>query len=520
MNYQSINEAKLNLRELDVRGELGKRGDMLVHKIKEDEPLLVSKIGSEKKEIIVVNKEQVLHAITSKDGTYNSYKASKYFTKPEYPARYKEDAILGDDGIYYKLNDFEKTSHFGSSRGASLGSLDTRYVESIMCVFLAWRQLKRVDLDEADILDILEMRADIFEDFKHQYCSMDSGLNLSQQDIEKYWENWKESFINIPNFLYYPGIIHSGFKNEYLLLDTKVYRFCQLSSSTGAVKALRIAFQKRYPGLNFAKWNPSDIFAVELNSEKEIETKLNSCKSNAKLNEIIDKSFDIREMVGVSLKKIKKKSDLKIIVNKVTKPPKYFLDTIRLSRLPFATLGLELIANRRSREFGSGSEVMVIRTRERNKLVNISAEVRGKTAKHGNMSLTQINKILDSYGLELVPSVTSRSETYYGNSLEEWTEAELKREILAINKKIIENYGSIIEPKNLAIEVDRIRLISKYQSLFLAWILMEAQSLESEKEGKTVADCVVEEMFHFALSINITPGKESGRTPRYARIID
>ena len=136
------------------------------------------------------------------------------------------------------------------------------------------------------------------------------------------------------------------------------------------------------------------------------------------------------------------------------------------------------------------------------------------------MSLTQINKILESYDLETVPSVTSRSEKYYQTSLEEWTEAELKREILAINKKILENYGSIIEPKNLTIEVDRIRLISKYQSLFLAWILMEAQHYESDREGISLADCVVEEMFHFALSINITPGKESGRTPRYARIID
>lgn len=519
MNYQSINEAKLNLRELDVKGELGKRGDMLIYRIREDEPLLVSKAGV-KKEIIVVNKEQILHAITNKDGTYNGYKSLKYFTKPENPNRYREDALLGDDGIYYKLNDLEKTAYFGSSRGASLGSLDTRYTESIMCIFLAWRQLKRHDLDESDVDDILSMEPDVFEDFKYQYTGLDYNLKLSQQDIERYLESWKESFINIPNFLYYPGIIHSGFKNDYLLLDTKMYRFCQLSGSIGVVKALRSVFQKRYPGLNFAKWNPSDVFAVELNQESELESKFNSCKSNARLNEIIDKSFDSKEMIGISLKKIKKKDDLKIIVNKVTRPPRYTLETIRLSRLPFATLGLELIANRKSREFGSGSEVMVIRSRERNKLVNISAEVRGKTAKHGNMSLTQINKILESYDLETVPSVTSRSEKYYQTSLEEWTEAELKREILAINKKILENYGSIIEPKNLAIEVDRIRLISKYQSLFLAWILMEAQQYESDREGISLADCVVEEMFHFALSINITPGKESGRTPRYARIID
>lgn len=519
MQFQKINEARLNLRELDVKGELGKRGDMLVYKIREEEPLLVN-TAEGKKEIVVVNKEQVLKAITNKDGSFNTYKATKYFMSPNNPRRYKEDSILGDDGKHYKLNDFEKTSHFGSSKGASLGSIDTRYTESIMCIFLAWRQLKQTELTEEDINEILTLSPELFEDFKERYTGLDRSLQLTQADIEKYYPDWSESFINIPNFLYYPGIVHSGFKNDYLLSANVLYKFCQLSSSSGVVKALRATFQDRHPGVNFAKWNPSDVFAVDISRESEIESQLNNCKSATLLNDIVDKGFGNKSLVGISLKKIKKKSDLKIIVNKVTRPPKYTLETIRLSRLPLATLGLEIIANRRSREFGSGTEVMVIRSREKNKLVNISAEVRGKTAKHGNMSLTQVNKILESYGLDAVPSVSARSEKFYGKSIEDWTDSELKKEILAINKKIMEYYGSIIEPKNLAIEVDRIRLISKYQSLFLAWVLMDAERYESEREGLTIADCVIEEMFHFALSINITPGKESGRTPRYARIID
>lgn len=517
--FDKINEANLSLRELEVKNEIGKRGDVLVRKIRDGEPLMVNKDGI-RKEIVVINKEQILHAITNQDGTFNGYKAMMYFTRQENQSRYKLDAIHGDDGQLYKLNDLEKTAYFGSSRGTSLGSVDTRYVESIICIFLAWRQLKKSDLEEQDFEHIVSMPEQMFEELKRIWTSLDTKLNITQDLILKYEEAWRNTFIYIPNFLYYPGIIHSGFKNEYLLNPEKSYRFYQLSSSDQPIKILKEVFQKRHPGVNFAKWNPSDIFAVEIAEEQELFYKLDSCKTSVKLNEIVDKAFDNKQMVGISLKKIKKQGDIRIIVNKVTRPPKYTLKTIRLSRLPFATLGLEIYADRKSREFGPGSEVLVIRSRERNKLVNISAEVRGKTAKHGNMSLTQINKILEENGLETVPTVTSKSEKYYEQGIENWTEEELRDEILLINDKIIQNYGSIIDSKDLAIEVDRIRLLSKYQSLFLAWIIMEAQNVETEKEGITLADKVIEEMFHFALSINITPGKEGGRTPKYARIID
>jgi hypothetical protein len=188
--------------------------------------------------------------------------------------------------------------------------------------------------------------------------------------------------------------------------------------------------------------------------------------------------------------------------------------------MPLATLGLELVAERRSREFGNGKEVMVIRSRDSSRMINISAEVRGKTAKHGNMSLTQINRILDSYGLDKVPVVGSRRESNYSDSIEEWDDEELRRGIIDFHDKLAHHYDTVIESRNMSLFVDRMRLISKYQSLFLAWVLMGAQSYLSDREGYSLADRAVEDMFHFALSINITPGKESGRTPRYARIVD
>ena len=519
MPDKRIDEAKMNLRELESKSPAGLRGDVLVSKIRDDEPITVTARGATK-EVVVVNKEQVLKAITNKTGAYNPFKAAMYFTVPDAHKRYRPDAILGDDGEHYKLNDLEKTAEFGSSKGSGLGSVDTRYVESISCVFLAWRQLKRQDLTLEDYDDIMSLSVDSFQEFLGMYTRLDEKLALDRSDIARYWDKWKHSFTYIPNFLYYPGIIHSGFKNENLLDQGRLYRFCQLSCTGGAVAALRATFRDRHPGINFAKWNPSDIFAVDVSAEAEIEARLLACKSNSLLNDIVDKSFETRQMVGVSLKKIKSESDIRIIVNKITRPPRYKMSTVRVSRLPLATIGLEIVADRKSREFGHGSEVMVVRSRGGGKLQNISAEVRGKTAKHGNMSLTQINKILDFYGLEKVPSVAARTEEHYRQSIEEWSEADIKREILAINKKILHYYGTPIEPRVLALEVDRVRLLSKYQALFLAWVIMDAENYLSDREGYTLADRVVEDMFHFALSINITPGKDSGRTPRYARIVE
>ena len=519
MPVNNISEANLNLRELSVGSADGLRGDTLVAMIRDGRPLRVAGKGGAR-EITVANAEQVLQAITGRDGSFSPERAARYFTMPDAHKRYRPDAIVAADGGLYKLNDLEKTADFGSSGGSGLGSRDTRYVESVACVFMAWRQLKRSDLDEGDFDDIAGLPEESYADFLSRYTSLDPRMGLTRRDIATYWEGWSDTFIHLPNFLYRDGIVGSGYKNENLLDPRRIYRFCQLAGDAGPVSALRAAFRDRHPGVNFAKWNPSDIFAVEKGAEEQIQGQLEKCTTAARLNEIVDRAFESRQMVGISLKKVKRGEDIKVVVNKVTRPPRYRLSTVRFSRDPLATLGLEVIAERKSREFGHGTEVMVIRSRDSSKMINISAEVKGKTAKHGNMSLTQINKILDSYGLERVPGVGPRAEQHYKDSIEEWSDAVLRREIKAINQKLLNHYDTVVEPRAGAAEPDRMRMVSKYQALFLAWVLMEAQDYLSDRDGYTLADRVVEDMFHFALSINITPGRESGRTPRYARIVD
>ena len=116
------------------------------------------------------------------------------------------------------------------------------------------------------------------------------------------------------------------------------------------------------------------------------------------------------------------------------------------------------------------------------------------------------------------PVPVYRNDRFYESSIEDMDDEELTEEIIAINNKIVNKYNNVSRKITNVKEVDRGRLISKYQSLFLAWTLMECQN-DMYNDNYTIADRIIENMFHYALSINMT-GKVSGRTPRYVRIVD
>ena len=91
--------------------------------------------------------------------------------------------------------------------------------------------------------------------------------------------------------------------------------------------------------------------------------------------------------------------------------------------------------------------------------------------------------------------------------------------MLKLRKKyLINKYGKEIISRsvNKKIEVNRARLVSKYQSLFLAWTLMKNSNKPSGIHGLSLSDLVIEEMFYYSLAIN------TGlyRTPKFIRVVD
>jgi hypothetical protein len=517
MKVLKFNESELTLGELERDSKSGgRRGDVLVKKIQNNDELKTIK---NRKEIIVQNSDEVISQITDDEGNYDPELAKDYFKRS--PSRYREDALKGDDGQDYKLNDLEKTADFGSTRGSGLGAVDTRYVEAIQCIFFAYRQRKRMPLEDGDVKKLISLSDNTLERIKR---FIDIGdIKIDRDIISKFEKDWTPTFVNIANVIYQPGSANSGFKNDLLINPRRLYKFCQISSNDGIVKAIKDKFKSYNKKVSMAKWNPSDVWAIDTYTEKTIIQQINDCDTFADFNNIINSLFDEKKLIGISLKKVGSKEDVKLIINKLTKIPIYKFESVKVAEDSLSTIGVKISARSYS-EFGEDIAYMSFRSSGGpDKIENIQGEVQGKMARHGKISLTMINKILVEVlssveGAKVETVISATSEEYYDENLSKWTNRQLINEIDSINNKIIRKYGDVTSSRLKEVGLNRSRLISKYQSLFLAWILMENQNVPYNRLY-SVSDKIVGLMFQYALSINLT-GKKSGRTPKYARIVD
>jgi hypothetical protein len=501
-----LNESNLNLQELSKRSrEGGLRGDVLVKKLSNQEPITTD-ITGDIKDIQVTNSEEVVDAITDPSGKYNPEEGEEFFKL----GRNYDDVIEGDDDKTYRLNDIKKTTDYGSSQGTSLGTLATREVETIQCLILAYRQKKDADLTHSDIDTLLDMSEAVFKGYV-SYVS--SSVELTQDILSKYCPDWTSTFIKTANALYQRRIRISETNKEAEILKKRItYRFYQISSKEGICGAIKNAFNKfqtEDDKPNLSKWNPADVWAVDMNSEEEIIREINNHQSITGLNSIVDAYFDGRKLLGISLKKIPEDQQIKLVINKMTRPPKYEFVSIKLAEDPFSTSSLRIAAQRRSFAFGDVIEYMTVRSFAGSKVENISGEVAGKSARQGKISLTKINEILFKCTGEVVPTI---------GEIGEWSDKQLRDEIEAINNLISRKYGNI-NPTGRKYQPSRARLTSKYQALYLAWILLENDEKVNDDDGGRKIDQAIEQIFHYALSIRFGP-KKSERTPKYVRVID
>jgi len=162
----------------------------------------------------------------------------------------------------------------------------------------------------------------------------------------------------------------------------------------------------------------------------------------------------------------------------------------------------------RSYAFGNRKEVMTVRSFNSARISNISGEIKGLSAQQGKISLTQINNILSKHKVETVPPIEG-NDIY--NPLTDMSEGEMRKEIALINSLILQKYPDTKISRNVSSEQNIGRLYSKYQSLYLAWILMEVSETNPDK----INDIIVE-MFYYALSIRF----DGFWTPKYVRVID
>jgi len=134
---------------------------------------------------------------------------------------------------------------------------------------------------------------------------------------------------------------------------------------------------------------------------------------------------------------------------------------------------------------------------------NINIEILGSSSRHGKCSLSQINSILKSNGLNQVPLASEIKSNFDKDTL--------TREIIKISNKL--KGLDMIELKNGRgqSEIFYPNLISKYQSLIFAEILINDKIMGGYK-----CDSCVNSIMYYALSIE----NQYFKCPRYARVVE
>ena len=503
---QNLIERNITFNDLDKTSSGQKRGDILLGKIVRGEEIPLKPEGESgvviKRISDIINKNTQdttsRNLIAPKYTPYDSVKMKDVFLKRPGYKKYTK-SLRAEDGEEYKLNDIVKTSDFGSSGGSSLGTESTIKVESIYCFYFAIRQFLDRDISITDDTSYFLTSPSVLDFIK-------IPVQITQEILDEFGE-WETSFIETVN-----GInrtekyLVKDRKNNSVLDSNKKYSFHQINSRDDLITSLSDKYRSFNLGIPISKWTPSDIWAVDVERKDHIIGLIRACRSLSDLNRIVNNSFDRSELVGISIKKIKSgHNNFKIIINNESPKPLYTFSKVIVLDKPTGTLNTTIVVNRKSEVYGDGEEKVDFRTYESD-IRNIVGEVLGKEAKFGKISLGQINRMLRNSEIKEVPITLE---------LINFDESELKNKILDLNNEIIENPSlkDFIRRSNVRSDLKpetKRRLISKYQGLLLAKILLDTLLVDRES-----VDNLLQKIFYYALAIE----NQEYECPKYVRII-
>ena len=507
MRILKFHESNLNLGELEKSSEEGGlRGDVLVRKLKQqvedpknvDGHLNFLPKDSKPKKSAINNPEDIINGIT--DGGKKSYdieKAKDFLFKGN---RYKE--IFNTDDKVYKLNDIEKTAEFGSSGGSSLGSKETRIVESIQCLYCALRQDLKRKITDGDYDSFFDIRGYIREDL---LGIVKTEVDLTPELLENYRKSWSTTFVTTANALYeYREIYTAKSFKKSILDDRKKYVFYQVGFSGGIMSVINKKFIDLVKGIQPAKWNPGDMWIIDSVKIPRLLTEVAACQTIEELNKLVDENFINRHLVSVSLKKVRNLESTNLLINKVTERPTYSFMKVRTSFKANNSLGVNILMSQKSDLESENRDIMmVVRTfAGKEKILDVQGEVLGKTSRHGKISLTEINSIFSKVSQEFkieIPMIP------HHDNLKILTEDELKVQVEILND-VIGKLGDKTKETKTDKVATKTRLISKLQALLIAKNLYYFRQ---------ASDRICQLMMYYALSIE----NSKFICPMYVRIL-
>jgi len=490
-----LTEKRLTIPELNKEEA---RWNMFLTKLKNNSPFILEEEG----EVIVNNPDEVIQSITDEEGNLDMNKVILYL-KP----RNRYAPVIKTDKGEFKLNQFHKTVEFGGGTGTSLGTVNARTYETIQAMFFSLRQYLGREINPGDIhllyTDTSELESpgeiNTSDDKSAILDSIRSTKNITRDDL-KFFEDkgWIYTYVKTANVFYDS------------LNDDKQYVFHHAYSGEGIADAVYRAFIKCIRNINkenkvrisMSRWNPSDIWAIEVDMEQDIISVLQEIEDMTQLNTVMDSLFDDNFLVGISLKKIPFDKEIQLIVSK-TLQTNFTYDHSSTSVGEFDTLTVQIHSKSYSWLQHKREETLDARTFKGKEEDNIFLEVRGSASKYGKASLTYINSILGRVKISPIP-------TY--KELSNMSDDELRAGITRLYQSIPNLEKKKTTTLRWNIKDIRSKLISKYQSLLFVSIL-ESNKRKPFKKGifgrirflfnskLNITNYIVKEIFYYAYSM-------------------
>jgi hypothetical protein len=522
-NYKSfLEEVELNLAELGKVRDNEKRGDVLVRKLKDDpsfttnnnKNIEVDKMKDE--EGNWVEPSDVIDDITT-DGEYDPDKAKKYFTKG---TRY-EPVFKDEDGGEFRLNQFKKTKEFGSAGAGRL----VKQFESVQCIFLAIKQVfPERYLGSSNLIrffnefvnypsNLVHLPDVVMKEDEMRGFKIDENLmNDFLQD-----PNWLETFFKIPNRLWTKtgnyidtnrvySIYHVGYSGSDSPYTAIYNKYKELSKDGG------------FSDINITKYYPADVYMISIIDKDKIITDINSTETINELNVVLNKYFDTKMLVPISLKKIS--GNFKIITNSELDKelPDFFIKSFMVGSdmrgISSKISTTSIWKHRNDKDVDIKDRNINFDSSDTSKGQNIDGEVEGSSSRHGKVSFKAIKRILDSK-IEAGAKI-QKLQTYQELSLLNIDQLKsLVRSLIStINTLRKQTEGDLIKVQPITrgsdISSNEKKLISRIQSLQVVLAIIQLHEISHKDSHDAVT-----KILRYALSIQT----DKFDTPRYLRVV-
>lgn len=514
-NYRLFTEElQLNLAELSKSRNGKKRGDILVGKIKTEDPLIIDKTNkSVKIEKIDDGEGKVLDAgsiddILDTGGEYDPEKAKNFLTNN---GRYKK-VFIGDDNEKYQLNQFKKTSDFGSKGAGS----KTRQFEAIQCIYLGIRQGLFNKNEESMLLSSRNVRKSFnnYRKISQEVGSLvhfDENISITEDIVSEFLSDpdWVNTFCKIPNRLWLD-------KNriDKNLLYAIYHISCKSPESPyQAIKSkyLELAREGKFGNIDINKFCPADVYLVSIAMDEDtndrdlIVKEINSVTNINDLISTMNKFFDNKKLIPLSLKKVNKDGKFKIITNNQNNSPsiEFIFDGVNISNDVMMGIGSKIVVKSVWKKTENKILKMNFDSSDTSKKIDIDGEVDGSASRHGKVNFNYIKSVFSKKISKLEPKDVLYKKTEHDIDIEL---SEIYSKIKSLIKKSNKSSSNMRGRKLDTIN----KKISKLQSLQVVYYILKLNSINPLEANRAVTD-----IFKYALSIQ----SNKFITPRYLRVI-